>query len=168
VTTIEEVLAWSARLEQDVADLAAGLQQVQQDLADAVAGGGGSAPVPGDEKPMQREFPTLDAWVEQWLAPVFARNTDGSWRWCAEWWRHAEATFRLDTLHRSWEIARLDPNGKAMTGWLRDLDAQIAALGAAEGTFASCGREHRQPPVLPTEPPPDGWYARAFHGSGTR
>lgn len=159
MTTLEELRAWTVRIEQDVADLAAALQEVRDELRDAVTSGG----LGGDgDKPFQREYPTLDGWVEGWLAPVFARNVGQTWRWCSSWWAHPEAVHRLEALHRGWEVARLDPNGRAMLAWQRDLDAQLRELTSADGPFASCGREHRPPPPLPVVAAPDGWYALTF------
>ena len=52
---------------------------------------------------------TLEEWVHEWLFPVYRRSVLGHDRvWCPQWWRHAEAVARLESLWRAWEQTGLD------------------------------------------------------------
>ena len=78
---------------------------------------------------------------------MYRRPLGGEYRWCAQWWRHAEAITRLTALWQSWEAMRLQP-GTGMISWLRDhLDHQLPVLLGRGGPFAACsrGRAHRPP-----------------------
>ncbi len=121
----------------------------------AAAGSAEAAPEP--------LYPNVEAWVAGWFAPTFARRL-GTTRWCASWWRHAEAIVRLEALWRSWEALRLDP-AFGMATWLRDhLDPQRAVLMGDAGPFQACeGDEHNPPPELPVIPAPAGYWP-APHG----
>jgi len=84
-------------------------------------------------------FDTLDAWVNNWLIPVYVRDVSGqSHTWCPEWWRHPEAYVRLEALWRSWEHLRHEP-GTGMAVWLRDyMDQHMTVLLSASGPFNGC------------------------------
>jgi Domain of unknown function (DUF4913) len=104
---------------------------------------------------------TLDEWVGEWLFPVYRRSVLGHERtWCPQWWRHAEAVARLESLWRAWEHLRHD----AATGlsiWFRDhADHHIAVLLDADGPFKGCDGRHSENPIpeLPHEPPPPGMF----------
>jgi hypothetical protein len=103
-------------------------------------------------------YPNVEAWVAGWFAPTFARRL-GTTRWCAQWWRHAEAIVRLEALWRSWETLRLDAT-MGMATWLRDhLDPQRQVLMGDSGPFQACeGAEHNPPPELPVMPAPAGYW----------
>lgn len=103
-------------------------------------------------------YPNVEAWVAGWFAPTFARRL-GTVRWCAAWWRHAEAIVRLEALWRSWEALRHDPE-LGMGTWLRDhLDPQRAVLMGDGGPFQACeGAEHNPAPELPHTPAPAGYW----------
>jgi hypothetical protein len=107
-------------------------------------------------------FPSVLAWFEQWLRPVYRRSIHGELReWCPEWWQHAEALSRLDALWRAWEALRLDP-GTGMSVWWRDhADHHLAALLDADGPFKACGDGHvdDSPEMLPHTPPPPDLFA---------
>ena len=91
--------------------------------------------------------------------PMFRRPLGGEYRWCAEWWRHAEAITRLTALWHAWEALRLQP-GTGMATWLRDhLDHQLPVLLGRTGPFAMCSEdEHIDPRQARTKQPPPGWW----------
>lgn len=140
---VDELRAWTARLESDVADLALQLQQTRDELADAVAGGSVRSPSP--------TFAQVDEWVSGWFSETLARNVTPMWRWCARWAEHCEARERLTALFVAWREAQ--QSGRMLT-WFRDADAQLAALSDAAGPFAACTPErHHRVPKLPYELP---------------
>ncbi len=122
---------------------------------------------PAEELP-ELWFPTLEAFVEQQLAPMWRRNLAGSsMTWCPEWWRHAEAIARLEALWRAWEHLRMDP-ALGMSVWFRDhADHHMAVLLDADGPFKGCspeegkGHSARLTP-LPCTPPPPGLFDPAL------
>ncbi len=112
----------------------------------------------GDE-PFVPRFASLEAWVTELFAPTYARPTNPTVRWCAEWWDHAEAISRLEALWRTWEIARLDEL-RGMATWYRDfLDPQLAVLLGPTGPFLQCTPDRHSPvKPLPTSPAPEGYW----------
>jgi hypothetical protein len=86
-------------------------------------------------------------------------STPQEYRWCPQWWRHAEAITRLTALWQSWEAMRLQP-GTGIANWLRDhLDHQLPILLGRSGPFAQCSEEeHIDPRIAAAEPPPFGWW----------
>ncbi len=123
---------------------------------------GRAAPTPRDEEARPAPAPvfaSLEAFVAEHFAPVYTRAQSPTLRWCACWWDHAEAIYRLEALWRSWETCRLDPR-LGMAGWLRDhLDPQLAVLTSPTGPFMQCTADRHSPlkplPVLPA--PPGHW-----------
>lgn len=112
-------------------------------------------PPPPEPEPC---YSDVFSWVDEWFAPVFGRRL-GATRWCAEWWRHEEAVFRLEALWRSWEVLRLDA-GMGMATWIRDhLDSTRRELLGPDGPFQACDGEtasHNPPPPLPVTRRPAG------------
>jgi hypothetical protein len=107
-------------------------------------------------------YVSLDEWVDQWLFPVYRRSVLGHERtWCPQWWRHAEAVARLESLWRAWEHLRLDA-AFGLSVWFRDhADHHMGVLLNADGPFKGCGDgRHADSPVgeLPHEPPPQGMF----------
>ncbi len=104
-------------------------------------------------------YPSLQAWVDQWFRPMFARHLGGQVRWCQQWWAHEEAILRLDNLWFSWEFSRSKP-GVGLADWLHNhLDPQLQVLLGAHGPFGACERgEHNPPAPLPGSEPPSGWW----------
>ena len=118
------------------------------------------APPPGgaEEEPTAPFFGSLLEFVVEHFGPVYARNTSPTVRWCASWWDHAEAIYRLEALWRTWELYRLEPR-LGIASWLRDyLDPQLHELTNPTGPFASC-TEDRHAPVkaLRTNQPPEAY-----------
>ncbi len=96
--------------------------------------------------------------VEQYLAPMYRGDTN---TWCAQWWKHPEATIRLTALWLAWEQLRLDP-ALGMSVWLRDhLDHHMSVLLSGDGPLKGCKpKQHREERLSPlaTQPPPAGLY----------
>ncbi|GGM86305.1 DUF4913 domain-containing protein [Dactylosporangium sucinum] len=110
------------------------------------------------------KFPTVEAWVHGMFLPMFGWRVDGQrWHWCPQWWRHAEAIWRLETLWRSWEAARLIATG--MSNWSVELDRQLRELLGEDGPFRQCraaeddrDARHAELPPAAAEPAPEGWW----------
>jgi len=99
-----------------------------------------------DAPPPQPLYGSVEAWVTGFFLPIFKRPLGGEYRWCREWWQHAEAITRLTALWHSWEALRLQP-GTGMASWLRDhLDHHLPVLMGRTGPFAQCNEdEHIEP-----------------------
>ena len=116
-------------------------------------------PEPNDE-PVSPFYDSLLEFVNDGFAPVFCRTTSPTMRWCASWWDHAEAIYRLEALWRTWELYRLEPR-LGIASWLRDyLDPQLHALTSPTGPFAQC-TDDRHTPARPlrTAQPPAHYFA---------
>ena len=108
-------------------------------------------------------FGSTEEWVTCHFIPMYRRPLGGEYRWCAEWWRHAEAITRLTALWHAWEALRLQP-GTGMATWLRDhLDHQLPVLLSRSGPFAMCSQdEHIDPRPAAARPAPPGWWDPAI------
>ena len=104
---------------------------------------------------------TLEEWMHEWLFPVYRRSVLGHDRvWCLQWWRHAEAVARLESLWRAWEHLRQDA-ATGLSVWFRDhADHHMTILLDADGPFKGCDGRHSDRPVdeLPHDPPPEGMF----------
>jgi len=111
-----------------------------------------------EEEPTAPFFGSLLEFVVEHFGPVYARNTSPTVRWCASWWDHAEALYRLEALWRTWELYRLEPR-LGIASWLRDyLDPQLRELTSPTGPFASCTPDRHSPvKALSTNQPPEGY-----------
>ena len=109
--------------------------------------------------PPQPVYRSVEEWVTSHFLPMFRRPLGGEYRWCAQWWQHAEAITRLTALWHSWEAMRLQP-GTGMAIWLRDhLDHQLPVLLGRAGPFSMCSEdEHIDPRQARAQQPPDGWW----------
>ncbi len=104
---------------------------------------------------------SLEDWVASVFCPTFVRRSTPTFRWCGQWWRHAEAISRLEALWRSWEALRTDPLLGMATWYASHLDAQLPVLTAAAGPFADCDPTRHFPPEtdrLAHTPAPVGWW----------
>ena len=117
--------------------------------------------------PLQHE--SLDKFVEDFIARIWERPTDGSQTltWCPKWWCHDEAVFRLTALWTAWEHMRVHDGPTAMAAWLVEYADPIMSvvLDAEAGPFRGCksdrGHKHLRPHkdgVLPCEPAPTGLF----------
>lgn len=111
--------------------------------------------------PPRLYYLTVAEWVEEWLFPVYRRSVLGHERvWCPQWWRHAEAVARLESLWRAWEHLRQDA-ATGLSVWFRDhADHHMTVLLDADGPFKGCDGGHSGHPLepLPHDPPPDGMF----------
>jgi hypothetical protein len=150
------------RLDEHEADLRVLCERVDT-LMDAVAltDGSGASSEQLEEEPAvpPSGFTSLEQWVTEWFAIVYARRTGGEARWCPCWWAHAEAIHRLEALWAAWEALRLDPK-LGMGVWYRDhLDHQLPILTSQRGPFAACNVDRHSPPdPLPVRPAPPRWW----------
>ncbi|HEY7146074.1 MAG TPA: DUF4913 domain-containing protein [Streptosporangiaceae bacterium] len=121
-------------------------------------GTGPSADGEGTPAP-QPVYSSVEEWVTSHFLPMFRRPLGGEYRWCAQWWRHAEAITRLTALWHTWEALRLQP-GTGMATWLRDhLDHHLPVLLGRTGPFSMCSEdEHIDPRQATTAQPPPGWW----------
>jgi len=120
----------------------------------------GAGPVGGeDSPPPQPLYGSVEAWVRGQFLPMFRRPLGGEYRWCRQWWQHAEAITRLTALWHSWEALRLEP-GTGMATWLRDhLDHHLIVLLGRGGPFAQCSEdEHIEPREARAQDAPAGWW----------
>jgi Domain of unknown function (DUF4913) len=119
----------------------------------------GSAAESKDTPPPKPVYDGVEEWVAGQFLPMFRRPLGGEYRWCREWWQHAEAITRLTALWHSWEALRLEP-GTGMAVWLRDhLDHQLPVLLGRGGPFAQCSEdEHIEPREARAEYAPPGWW----------
>ncbi len=110
-------------------------------------------------RPPDPVYGSVEAWVTGQFLPMFRRPLGGEYRWCREWWQHAEAIVRLTALWHSWEVLRLEP-GTGMATWLRDhLDHQLTILLGRSGPFAHCSEdEHIEPREARAAEAPPGWW----------
>ncbi|MBO2447142.1 DUF4913 domain-containing protein [Actinomadura barringtoniae] len=121
-----------------------------------------TAPTPEkvDEQQPKPCYPTVEAWVTEHFLPMYRRTLGGEYRWCAQWWLHAEAISRLTALWYAWESMRLQ--GASGIGlWYRDhLDHQLPVLLGARGPFYQCTeQQHLEPHQAITQPVPPDWWA---------
>ena len=100
-----------------------------------------------EDEPPEPVYASVQDWVTAHFLPMYRRPLGGEYRWCPQWWRHAEAITRLTALWQSWEAMRLQP-GTGTANWLRDhLDHQLPILLGRSGPFAQCtADEHIEPP----------------------
>ena len=121
-------------------------------------GAGGGSAAAGETAP-EPVYGGVEEWVTGQFLPMFRRPLGGEFRWCREWWRHAEAITRLTALWHSWEAMRLEP-GTGIAVWLRDhLDHQLVVLLGRSGPFAQCSEdEHIDPREARNSPAPAGWW----------
>ena len=159
-----DLAARLAQLETDVEVLNSVLEDVHAGHLPGAAGPGrppADRPPPGDDdEPVTPFFGSLLEFVTDGFAPVYCRSTSPTLRWCASWWDHAEAIYRLEALWRTWELYRLEPR-LGIASWLRDyLDPQLRELTSPTGPFAQC-TDDRHSPIKPlrTEQPPEDYFA---------
>lgn len=112
-----------------------------------------------DEDAPEPVYDGVESWVTGQFLPVYRRPLGGEYRWCREWWQHAEAITRLTALWHAWESLRLQP-GTGMASWLRDhLDHQLPLLLGRGGPFAQCSEEeHIHPRQASSGVAPPGWW----------
>jgi len=140
------------------------LEATVLDLEDRVGPSGAPGGAQAPQGAVEAAYPDLQSWVAEWFGPMFGRRL-GATHWCATWWKHDEAVFRLMALWRSWEALRSD-GAMGMASWIRDhLDSTRRELLGSDGPFQACDGEaqgeaaHNPPPPLATVPTPADWSA---------
>ena len=150
----------SRNRDEDLAGMVAALQNQVAELTQRLDD---QAPAAADVPPALR-FPSVEAWVVGLFLPMFGWRVDGQrWHWCPQWWRHAEAIWRLELLWRSWEVSRLAATG--MSGWSVEVDRHIHELLGGDGPFRQCraadddrAARHTELQPATADPAPDGWW----------
>lgn len=151
IPNLEDLTARTRKLEKLVEDLDAM-------VLDAVVSKETAATTSALTSPKEPLYQAVEPWVREHFVHMYIRPGPGVYRWCPQWWRHAEAISRLESLWRMWEVARLNPIG--MSGWYRDhLDHHLPILMSSTGPFAQCNLEqHHDQTSLPTHRAPDAWW----------
>ena len=115
-------------------------------------------PIPSDDQETEPVlyFPNLEEFVNQFVRYVWARKLSPSTTvWCAEWWKHEEAQYRLEALWRSFEAMRVESPQTGPASWLISVaDPMMATLMDPTGTFRSCSSGHAAQAPLPVSPCP--------------
>jgi hypothetical protein len=148
----------------DLDDLAGQVAVLRSQVDELTQRLDGQAPALATPPPAQLRFPDVQAWVNGMFLPMFGWRVDGQrWHWCGQWWRHAEAIWRLELLWRLWEAYRLAATG--MSAWSAELDRHLRELLGPDGPFRQCRiaqddrpARHTDPPTATAEPAPDGWW----------
>ncbi|MDX2937170.1 DUF4913 domain-containing protein [Streptomyces ipomoeae] len=111
-------------------------------------------------RPAALYYPNVAEFVSDRLVHFVSRPAPGSGRvWCPEWYRHAEALSRLDSVWRAWEALRWDPGLGMSTWWAHHLDPNMRALmDPVTGPFVHCAEGHQGSLPLPMVPPPEGLF----------
>jgi hypothetical protein len=114
-----------------------------------------------DDAP-QLYYGSLPEFMREFFVPMFRRDVKHGTNqtWCAKWWEHPEAIYRLESLWRSWEHLRLDPALGSST-WLREhLDHHLPRLLDTAGPFKGCSpTDHAvRDYVLPIDEPDEGLF----------
>jgi hypothetical protein len=119
--------------------------------------------------PTRPVYQGVEEWVTRQFLPIFRRPLGGEYRWCRQWWQHAEAITRLTALWHAWEALRLQP-GTGMATWLREhLDHQLPLLLGRAGPFAQCSEdEHIEPRQAEADPAPFGLWDTATRAAANR
>ncbi|MBF6284483.1 DUF4913 domain-containing protein (plasmid) [Nocardia farcinica] len=96
-----------------------------------------------EEEEPQLKYPTVQAFVEQWVSEVYRRevserNIENKRRWCPQWWRHGEAKARFEALWHAFEALRQGETVEQSVFWLVHLDPHMTRLLDPEGPFKYC------------------------------
>lgn len=113
-------------------------------------------------RPAELFYPSVDEFVTDRFIHLVGRPAPDSGRvWCEEWYRHAQALSRLDSIWRAWEVLRYDGGLGISTWWVQHVDPNLAALmDPVDGPFARCNEGHHPDSVepLPHVPAPKGLF----------
>lgn len=112
-------------------------------------------------RPSELFYPNVAEFVSDRFIYLVSKPTPESGRvWCAEWYRHAEALSRLDSLWRAWETLRWDGMLGISSWWTHHVDPHMRALtDPLTGPFARCADGHRAHEPLPILTPPEGLFS---------
>lgn len=111
-------------------------------------------------RPAELFYPHVAEFVSDRLIYLVGSTALGSGRvWCPEWYRHAEALSRLDSVWRAWEALRWEASFGMSNWWIHHLEPHMRALlDPATGPFARCVGGHQNPQPLPVFDPPEGLF----------
>jgi Domain of unknown function (DUF4913) len=119
---------------------------------------GPEPPEETDEVPPEPVFDNVEEWLTERFVPMYRRPLGGEFRWCAQWFLHAEAISRLTALWRSWETLRLEP-AVGMAEWYQHLDHHLQIIMGARGPFYQCTEtNHLEPHQARIVPAPPGYW----------
>ncbi|MFE2961975.1 DUF4913 domain-containing protein [Nocardia tengchongensis] len=114
------------------------------------------------EPPRQKKYPTLKAFVEDYVVHIYRREvsvmgSEKTRRWCPCWWDHGEAISRLKDMWAAFEHLRLGETVEPASWWLVYFDPMMERLFDPEGPFKYCSpaghtREMQALPVTPADP----------------
>ena len=98
-------------------------------------------------------------WVQDFLSALYHRAVGSQFAWCAYWWKHDEAVYRLEALWRAWEYMRVADPAVGNIAWLTQYaDPTMNALTQPDGCFKGCtptahrSYSHHPDGRLPTAP----------------
>ncbi|MCX4099218.1 DUF4913 domain-containing protein [Nocardia sp. alder85J] len=122
------------------------LEQMQDTARKAAQEAVAPAPTPeetAEEEQKQLFYPNVEAFVEKFLAVVYAREVvraraDTDIKWCPQWHDHPEAASRLGAMWRAWEHARLGKTSELSSWWRDHADHHMAVLMSPDGPFKNC------------------------------
>ncbi|MEV6562933.1 DUF4913 domain-containing protein [Nocardia sp. NPDC051756] len=88
-------------------------------------------------------FPTLDAFVEGYIAQLYrrevvTRGSDQKARWCPDWVLHGEAAARLQACWTAFEHLRLGDTTEQSELWIQHIDPHMDRLFSIDGPFKYC------------------------------
>ncbi|WP_331766012.1 DUF4913 domain-containing protein [Embleya sp. NBC_00896] len=109
--------------------------------------------------PPARVFPSLEAFVSGYIAPIFPIDPSRDVHaWCPDWWRHPEAVVRLSAMWEAFEASGTEDPWAGLERWYRDADLHLAELrDPVSGTFSRCSPTHghtEATAAMPTRPAP--------------
>ena len=124
-------------IDPTIAEVTARLRKAEKridELDGMIADQSSEASAPPEGGPKEPKYRAVEPWVQYHFAPMYSRNVGNKWRWCRQWWKHAEAISRLEALWRSWEAARLNPVGMepAEGGWNLREGRRMGALALGD------------------------------------
>jgi hypothetical protein len=82
-------------------------------------------------------YETVEAWYDDWFAPMHERAWTNGHGWCTRWAEHPEAHHCLTALWNAWEALHDQPTGMA-TWWVQYADPTLAAPRDEHGPFTAC------------------------------
>ena len=116
------------------------------------------------EEGPKNKYPTVYAFVQDYVCNVYRREVAGSsrtakqnFRWCPQWWRHGEARGRLNALWTAFEALRQGKTTEQSVFWLTHFGPQMNALMDPEGPFKHCSPEGHNIRGVLAELPMDPW-----------
>lgn len=143
-TAGETVAVLTAREQLRAAELKHADARAAQAEAEAAASKDGDT--------AKNQFPTVYAFVEQYIAEIYAEDLTESAHevaWCPQWFRHPDALARLEAAWQAFETLRQEA-GTGRSVWFRDHgDPCMSRLLGKDGPFKRCDKgRHMCKPAL--------------------